>query len=89
MGSGLAGGAGAPESSGEMIGVFIPDGACRASGTAGQRGEHSETGEGPAAWSSFEDLLRHERRGHRRGPARIKGQVGDQFADLALADAVG
>src|SRR5713101_9867465 len=37
----------------------------------------------------FEYFLRDQRRSHRRWPAGVKGQVGDQLADLVLGDAVG
>src|SRR5579875_1347414 len=37
---------------------------------------------------ALEDLLGDERRGHRRRPAGIKGEMGDDLADLALGDAV-
>src|SRR6266446_654121 len=36
----------------------------------------------------FEYFLRDQRGSHRRWPAGVKGQVGDQLADLVLGDAV-
>src|SRR5712671_992028 len=36
----------------------------------------------------FEYFLRDQRGGHRRRPARIEGQMGDQLANLVLGDAV-